>query len=169
MNDTRKKNVNEFFFLLIEVNETTKGTKKEGKKSQRVSLKSAATQHLCLLGSKKKAHATRHHSCKMSSGASSNSKILILIHKQLPLSLCCCRFRTAVPPNISLLFLANTEKKKKLGSTSAFTPQKKKRKTQERGSERLCETKEDPKRQKRIRAGEKKVQYLAFYVNEIAG
>lgn len=67
-------------------------------------------KHLCLPGSGK--HTARHHSCKMSSGASSKAERLTLIHKQLPLSLC-CRFRTAVPPNISLSCLANIGKKKK--------------------------------------------------------
>lgn len=83
---------------------------KDNGKSPRVSVKAVASQHLCLCGGR--AHAARHHSCKMSSGASSNSKRLTLIHKQLPLVLCRCRFRTAVPPNISLPCLANIEKKK---------------------------------------------------------
>lgn len=85
--------------------------KKDNRKSPGVSLKPAATKHLCLPGSRK--HTARHHSCKMSSGTSSNGERLTLIHKQLPLSLCCCRFRTAVPPNISLPCLANIEGKKK--------------------------------------------------------
>lgn len=49
-------------------------------------------KHLCLPA------AESTHSYKMSSRASSNGERLTLIHKQLPLSLC-CRFRTAVPPN----------------------------------------------------------------------
>lgn len=88
-------------------------------------------KHLCLPGSRK--HTARHHSCKMSTGASSKAERLTLIHKQLPLSLC-CRFRTAVPPNISLSCLANIEKKKKKkDSTSASSPQRKKRQTQKQG------------------------------------
>lgn len=103
------------------VNEKQK--QKDNRRSPRVSLKPAAMKHLCLPGSGK--HTARHHSCKMSSGASSKAERLTLIHKQLPLSLC-CRFRTAVPPNISLSCLANIEKKKekKKDSTSAFPPQK---------------------------------------------
>ena len=88
---------------------------KDNRNSPRVSLRPTAMKHLCLPGSGK--HTARHHSCKMSSGASSKAERLTLIHKQLPLSLC-CRFRTAVPPNISLSCLANIEKKKKKRKTA---------------------------------------------------
>lgn len=98
---------------------------KDNGKSPWASLKPAAMKHLCLPCSGKQ--TARHHSCKMSSGASSKAERLTLIHKQLPLSLC-CRFRTAVPPNISLSCLANIEKKK--DRASAFSPQKKKANTE---------------------------------------
>lgn len=111
-------------FSSREVNETTKRTTE---KSPWVSLKAAAAKHLCLRGSGK--HTGRHHSCKISSGASSNGQRLTLIHEQIPLALRCCRFRTAVPPNISLPCLANIEKKKKKkDSTSALSPQEQQKK-----------------------------------------
>lgn len=139
---------------------------KHKRKSPRVSLKPAAMKHFCLPGSGK--HTARHHSCKMSSGASSKAERLTLIHKQLPLSLC-CRFRTAVPPNISLSCLANIERKKK-DSTSAFSPQKK-RQTQKLGRKaRPSQIKRGGKKTKvSKRRAQKNMQYLVFYVNEIAG
>lgn len=81
-----------------------------------------AIKHLCLHGSGK--NTARHHSRKMSSGASSKAEGLTLIHKQLPLS-SRCRFRTAVPPNISFLPGKYGKKKK---NTSAFSPQKQRHK-----------------------------------------
>lgn len=119
------------------VNETTRI---RNRKRPRVSLKAAAMKHLCLPGSGK--HTARHHSCKMSSGASSNVQRLTLIHKQLPLSVC-RRFRTAVPPNISLSCLANVEKNK--NSTSALSPQKKGRNKKQGEKPSPCKPKEEEK------------------------
>lgn len=121
-------------------------------------------KHLRLPGSRK--HTARHHSCKMSSGASSKAERLTLIHKQLPLSLC-CRFRTAVPPNISLSCLANIEKK-----TARLLSLLRNKGRFKRREEKAAphKSREEAKRQRRKRAeGNKGVQYLFFYVNEIAG
>lgn len=145
MNDTteKKHNMNDMFLR----QRSQWNNQKDNRKSPWVSLKPAAMKHLCLPGSGK--HTARHHSCKMSSGASSKAERLTLIHKQLPLSLC-CRFRTAVPPNISLSCLANIEKKKKKkDSTSAFSPQKKKGKHKSREEKAgRRKSKEEAKRRK---------------------
>lgn len=125
-----------------------------------MSWKSAAAQHLCLPGSGK--HSGSHHSYKMSSGASSSGERLTLIHKQLPLSLCRCRFRTAVPPNISLPFLANSLKKQ-----AACLPFQRKKKETIKASQ---QKKEEAKEHKSGSSNNKKImQHSAFYVNEIAG
>lgn len=96
-------------------------------------LKPAAMKHLCLPGSGK--HTARNHSCKMSSGASSKAERVTLIHKQLPLSLC-CRFRTAVPPNISLSCLANIEKKKNTARLPSLLRNKGKHRSKEEKTSR---------------------------------
>lgn len=129
---------------------------KRRKKSFRVSLKPTAMKHLCLPA------AESTHSYKMSSRASSNGERLTLIHKQLPLSLC-CRFRTAVPPNISLSCLAKGEKKKKKDSTSAFSPQKQ-RQTQKQGGKKASprKSKVTAKRQSRNGAVDKRKKACSF-------
>lgn len=125
---------------------------KHKRKSPRVSLKPAAMKHFCLPGSGK--HTARHHSCKMSSGASSKAERLTLIHKQLPLSLC-CRFRTAVPPNISLSCLANIERKKKTARLPSLLRKKGKHKSwEEKPGPR--KSKEEAKRQRWVNAEHKK-------------
>lgn len=105
----------------------------------------------------------------MSSGASSSSQRATLIHKQLPLSLarCRCRFRTAVPPNISLPCLADGLKKP--GSMSASSERGEKRATtrasqqekKKRGGKRAQIRQQQPRKTS--------MQYSAFYVNERAG
>lgn len=117
-------------------------------------------KHLCLPGSRK--HTARHHSCKMSTGASSKAERLTLIHKQLPLSLC-CRFRTAVPPNISLSCLANIEKKKKKKKTARLPPLLREKKGKHKSREEKAaprKSKEVAKRQRRIRAEDKKTHAI---------
>lgn len=104
----------------------------------------------------------------MPSGATSNGERLTLIHKQLPLAAAAADFALQSLP--TSLFPAWQIKKKK-GSTSAFSPQKKKKKENKKaGRKRQILTDDKAKRQRRKRAEDKKsMQYLVFYVNEIAG
>lgn len=122
-------------------------------------------KHLCLPA------AESTHSYKMSSRASSNGERLTLIHKQLPLSLC-CRFRTAVPPNPFPAWQKEKKKKEEEDSTSAFSPQKQRQTQKQGGKGKPSQIKSDGKKtkQKRSSGQEKKgMQFLVFYVNEIAG
>lgn len=136
--------------------------RKDRKKGPRVSLEQQQRSIFVSPGNGK--HTARHHSCKMSSGASSKAERLPLIHKQLPLSLC-CRFRTAVPPNISFLLPGKYRKKKK----------QKKREHVCLPSEKNtpCRVLANQNRTLKDEGGEeqrtKRMQYLVFYVNEIAG
>lgn len=102
---------------------------KRGKKSFRVSLKPTAMKHLCLPA------AESTHSYKMSSRASSNGERLTLIHKQLPLSLC-CRFRTAVPPNPFPAWQKEKKKKKKKKTARLPSRLRNKGKHRSRGEKR---------------------------------
>lgn len=126
--------------------------KHNGKKAHESPTKPAVLKHRCLRGGR--THTARHHSCKMSSGASSNAKRLTLIHKQLPLALCRCRFRTAVPPNISLPCLANIEKKKKKRAARLPSLLKKKYNGRRGGGQQGSQAKE--KAQRKQRRGEEK-------------
>lgn len=114
-------------------------------------------KHLCLPA------AESTHSYKMSSRASSNGERLTLIHKQLPLSLC-CRFRTAVPPNPFPAWQKEKKKKEEEeDSTSAFSPQKQ-RQTQKQGGKKESprKSKVTAKRQSRNGAVDKRKKACSF-------
>lgn len=130
---------------------------KRGKKSFRVSLKPTAMKHLCLPA------AESTHSYKMSSRASSNGERLTLIHKQLPLSLC-CRFRTAVPPNPFPAWQKEKKKKKKKKTARLPSRLRNKGKHRSRGGKKESprKSKVTAKRQSRNGAVDKRKKACSF-------